>query len=454
VAQERTFDVAELIEGKTLNWPQISVALWLCTLMVLEGYDMQTLSFAAPAILREWHVSRADFGFVLSAHLVGYLFGALTLSLLGDRIGRKMVILAGATIFGIFTFGAGFAASPTQLYLWRFCAGFGLGGAIPTGIALAAEYMPARIRATTIGLMFVGYNVGAGLGGFIAAWTVVDFGWPSVFFIGGLAAIPMLIGLAIAVPESIRFLVVRGGAPERVDAIARWLRPGEGNGATRRYVVNEERRNNSPKSLFIDRRAAITILLWLSFIMSFLGHYVITAWMPTVLTDDGLSIAEANMAMGSFQFGGAIGSFLIAFLLDRVGIKIVAITFLITVPIVIALGVHSAYPLLIVNMILGGIAVLGGQIGLNALSGTLYPTYMRATGAGWGLGIGRFGSIMGPIIAGQLIGLGVARPMLLLITSIPFFFCALALFALNAAKNAQDGRQPLSGVAKAGEFAH
>ena len=338
--------------------------------------------------------------------------------------------------------------------MWRFCAGFGLGGAIPTGIALAAEYMPARIRATTIGLMFVGYNVGAGLGGFIAAWTVVDFGWPSVFFIGGLAAVPMLIGLVFALPESIRFLVVRGIAPERVDAIARWLRPEADYSAPRRYVVNEERRTNSPATLFTDGRAAITILLWLSFIMSFLGHYVITAWMPTVLTDDGLSIAEANRAMGSFQFGGAIGSFLIAFLLDRIGIKIVAITFVVTVPIVIALGVHSAYPLLIVNMILGGIAVLGGQIGLNALSGTLYPTYMRATGAGWGLGIGRFGSIMGPIIAGQLIGLGIARPMLLLITSIPFFFCALALFALNAAKNAQDGRSPLPHPAKAGEFAH
>ncbi len=88
MAQERTFDVADLIENRKLGWPQILVALWLCTLMVLEGYDMQTLSFAAPAILREWHVSRADFGFVLSAHLFGYFFGALSLSLLGDRIGR------------------------------------------------------------------------------------------------------------------------------------------------------------------------------------------------------------------------------------------------------------------------------------------------------------------------------------------------------------------------------
>ncbi len=136
------------------------------------------------------------------------------------------------------------------------------------------------------------------------------------------------------------------------------------------------------------------------------------------------------------------------------GIKVVAITFLIAVPVVAALGLHTDYLILIVLMIVGGIAVLGGQIGLNALSGTLYPTYMRATGAGWGLGVGRVGSIVGPVTAGVLIDAGVTRPSLLFLTAIPFFFCGLALFALNAAKNAQNGREPIPGVAKAGEFAH
>jgi AAHS family 4-hydroxybenzoate transporter-like MFS transporter len=160
--------------------------------------------------------------------------------------------------------------------------------------------------------------------------------------------------------------------------------------------------------------------------------------------------------MGFFQFGGAVGSFLIAFLLDRVGIKIVTITFLIAVPVVAALGLHTDYTILIANMIVGGIAVLGGQIGLNALSGTIYPTFMRATGAGWGLGVGRVGSIIGPVVAGVLIGAGVARPTLLFLTAIPFFFCALALFALTIAKRNQDERSgtPAPTLGKAGGFAH
>ncbi len=446
MAQERTLDVPDLIEGKKLGSAQISVALLLCTLMVLEGYDMQALSFAAPAILRQWQVSRADFGFVLSAHLFGYFFGALLLSFFGDRIGRKNIIVAGAVIFGAFTFGAGFATSPQELWMWR----------IPTGIALAAEYMPKRMRATAIGCMFVGYNIGAGLGGFISALTIQDFGWPSVFFIGGLAAVPMFLALAVALPESVRFLVVRGGETAKIAAIARKLRPEEDFSSVTRYVISEEKRTNSPASLFTDGRSAMTLLLWLAFIMSFLGHYVITAWMPTVLADDGYSIPEANAAMGFFQFGGAVGSFLIAFLLDRVGIRIITITFLIAVPVVAALGLHTDYTILIVNMIVGGIAVLGGQIGLNALSGTIYPTFMRATGAGWGLGVGRVGSIIGPIVAGVLIGAGVARPTLLYLTAIPFFFCALALFALAIAKRSQDERTsaPVPALEKAGGFAH
>src|SRR5258705_8937961 len=139
MAQERTLDVADLIEGKKLGSAQISVALLLCTLMVLEGYDMQALSFAAPAILREWQVSRADFGFVLSAHLFGYFFGALILSFFGDRIGRKNIIVAGAVIFGAFTFGAGFATSPQELWMWRFWGRVLLGGGFPPGASFLPE---------------------------------------------------------------------------------------------------------------------------------------------------------------------------------------------------------------------------------------------------------------------------------------------------------------------------
>jgi AAHS family 4-hydroxybenzoate transporter-like MFS transporter len=177
--------------------------------------------------------------------------------------------------------------------------------------------------------------------------------------------------------------------------------------------------------------------------------------MPTVLSDDGFSVAQANSAMGMFQLGGAIGSFLIAFLLDKIGIRVVALTFLVTAPIVAALSLHTAYGILMPHLLIAGLGVLGGQIGLNALSGTIYPTYMRAMGAGWGLGIGRIGSLAGPILGGYLLAMGIPRPTLLLLDSIPFLFAAIALYAMYAAKRARD--ESMHGdmaLAKGGEFAH
>jgi AAHS family 4-hydroxybenzoate transporter-like MFS transporter len=455
MAQARTLDVAELIEGRKLGRAQVSVALLLCTLMALEGYDMQTLAMSAPAILREWGVSRAEFGWVLSAHLFGYLIGAMVLTFCGDRLGRKNIILAGVVIFSLFTFMAGFSSSQMEMFGWRFGAGVGLGGAIPTGIALAAEYMPHKIRATTIGFMFVAYNIGSASGGFISAYTIEAFGWPSVFFIGGVAAIPMLLVLALWLPESIRFLVVRGRDHERVAAIARKVRPEEDFSTVSRFVISEESRINTATSLLTEGRATVTILLWAAFILSFTGHYVITAWMPTVLSDDGFTIGEATAALGTFQLGGAIGSFIVAVALDRLGIKVVAWTFLFSVPVTIALGLESTYGLLLVMMLIGGIGVLGGQIGLNALCGTIYPTYMRAMGAGWALGLGRIGAIAGPAIAGYLLAMGLDRPVLLSLAAIPFFFCALSLFALAVAKRSQDQREGVQAAAlKASGFAH
>jgi AAHS family 4-hydroxybenzoate transporter-like MFS transporter len=142
-------------------------------------------------------------------------------------------------------------------------------------------------------------------------------------------------------------------------------------------------------------------------------------------------------------------------LLDRIGIKAVALTFLITTPIVAALSLHASYGVLLPHMLLAGVGVLGGQIGLNALAGTIYPTYMRAMGAGWGLGIGRVGSLAGPILGGYLLSMGIPRPTLLLLDAIPFFFCALALYAMYIAKRARDGRSEGDvSLAKAGGFAH
>ena len=235
----QTVEIDALIENRRLSGLQYAVIIWMCVFMVLEGYDMQVIGFAAPAILREWHVSKAAFGPVISANVVGYMLGSMLLGTIGDELGRKRVIIGGALIFALFTLAAAFSSSLDELLALRALAGIGLGGAVPTGIALVAEYTPHKMRATMIALMYVGYTLGASMGGFAAALTIPVYGWPAVFVIGGVAPLPLCLLLLYALPESIRFLALKGDKGAQVAAIANRLRPDMEFSGTTRFVATD-----------------------------------------------------------------------------------------------------------------------------------------------------------------------------------------------------------------------
>src|SRR5262245_20751200 len=187
-------DVGKLIEEQKFGRFQAWLMFWICAFMFIEGYDMQVIGYAAPAIIEAWHSGKAEFGVVFGAGLGGFMFGATLLGNLGDKVGRKRMIIAGALLFGLFTLACAFADGLNTLLVFRVIAGVGLGGLIPNAIALMAEYSPSRVRATRVGLMFVGYTAGSALGGFIAAQLIPAYGWPSVFILGGVA--PIILAIA------------------------------------------------------------------------------------------------------------------------------------------------------------------------------------------------------------------------------------------------------------------
>jgi AAHS family 4-hydroxybenzoate transporter-like MFS transporter len=430
---ERSVDVAQLIDDGKLGRLQITIVIWLSALMVLEGFDMQAMAFAAPAIIKEWGAGRAAFGPVLSASLLGYMVGALALGAVGDVLGRKMIIVAGAVIFGLFSLVTVFAASLPALMVLRFGAGIGLGASVPAGVALASEYVPLKMRSTAVGIIYVGYTLGAGLGGFLVAWTIPAYGWHSVFYIGGV--LPLLVGggLVLVLPESVRFLVLRKNDPRRVAAILRRLRPDRIFAEGTQFVVHEEtRQHSSVVSLFSDNRAVMTLLLWFAFIFGFVGHHFLTGWLPTVISDAGFSVSQAVIAAGLYQIGGTIGSYAIGLAMDRWGKGVVALTYALAVPFVVALGVTSSITLIYCAVFIAGIFIPGGgNVGLIATAGMLYPTTMRSTGTGWAMGVGRIGSIMGPVIGGILLTAGLSQMLLFMLAAIPLLSASTAIFALT-----------------------
>src|SRR5205814_8373737 len=160
--------------------------------------------------------------------------------------------------------------------------------------------------------------------------------------------------------------------------------------------------------------------------------HFLTSWLPTVMAENGVPLAHAIIATALFQGGGAVGSLVVGRLLDRIGTLGIVAAFLVAVPGVAAFGhIGTDEALLMTLVAIAGICIIGGQVGINALAGTLYPTYMRSTGTGWAFGVGRVGSILGPVIGGQLLAFGLPLGALFATASAPILVSAGALFFLG-----------------------
>ncbi len=242
----KQIDVAALIESQKASWFRVGIVFMTCAIMLMEGYDIQVLAYAAPSIIKAWKINPAYFGPIFGFSLFGYMLGATVFSNFADRIGRKKIILSGILVFGLFNFATAYVNSLNPLLILRFIAGLGLGASIPSTIALTVEYFPARARATMIGVLFTGYTVGATVGSFIAAYIIPKFGWQSVFYIGGVVPMLLSAGLSFTLPESVRFLALARNQRQQVASILTKLSPDLVVEPSTQFVVREENRARPP----------------------------------------------------------------------------------------------------------------------------------------------------------------------------------------------------------------
>src|SRR3954467_12675821 len=209
-------DVAGFIDRQPVGGFQIKLLLTCAAVLFLDGFDTQAIGYVAPALAKEWGLSKAALGPVFSAGLFGLMIGALLFGPLADRIGRKKIIIFSTLAFGIGTLATAFIGDVNTLLAIRFLTGLGLGGAMPNAIAMTSEFSPHRRRATMVMVMFCGFSIGAALGGLLAAALIPQFGWRSVFLVGGIAPLLLVPILALRLPESVRFLALTGTANARV----------------------------------------------------------------------------------------------------------------------------------------------------------------------------------------------------------------------------------------------
>ena len=344
--------------------------------MFTEGFDAQFMGSVVPGIADDWGVARGTMWPTLSAGLVGLMLGAFFIAPLADNFGRRRLIIYSVAAFGTVTIAAVVAQSITEMVIFRFLIGLGLGGAMANTTALTAEFSPPHRRAFYVAMMFCSFSLGASFGGFISAALMPVYGWESIFLVCGIMAVVLLPFLILLLPES---------------------------------LVKEDAKLTIPfGKLFADGRSRFTVLIWIIFFANLMELYIITSWLPTTLNDKGMDLVWANIAVAMLQLGGIAGAFALAPLVDRYGPRLVLPAAFATAAVSVAtLGLSGTSVALTVIAAIGvGMGTVGAQNCNNGIAAKFYPTEIRATGVGWALAVGRIGSIIGPAVGGLLIATG------------------------------------------------
>lgn len=427
LAEARSFD--SLLDGRRIASLQVFIIVICAIVSMVDGFDTQSIALAAPTIAKDFGVAASSFGPIFGIGLFGGLVGAIIGGLLGDRFGRKPVLIASIAVVAIGSLITPFTTAATALFFVRFMTGLGLGGALPGVISLTGEYAPLRRRAATVALMFCGFPLGAVVGGLASSVLIPKFGWHSVFWVGGIVPVILIPIVALAVPESVRFLAKRTDKSGLTRVLARMkLDP---TLAPTVAPAPDEARAPLP-SLFTQGRAVGTVMLWIILLLSLLMTYFLTNWIPIIATQNGLVARVAILGAVMLNLGSIIGSIVLGRFVRKRPAATIVVGYVVGAIAVVAIGqaAHSA-PGLLITCFLAGFFGIGAQLCTVGLCATFYSDALRATGVGSAVGVARLGAILGPVVGGILLAGGVATPLIFVIIGIVSLVAGLAMLIMG-----------------------
>jgi AAHS family 4-hydroxybenzoate transporter-like MFS transporter len=434
------FDVSEFLDRPRFSGYRILIFA-LCTLvMTVDGYDVFVVGYLAPALAQDFGVPFSAVTSIFVFQTIGLGLGAYAVSPFADRFGRRNIILICTALLGLLTLAGTLAASVGELAVLRFVASFFFGAVVPNLVAVTSEYCSQRSRPTLVIILFIGYTVGAGGGGSIASALAAQFGWKAAFWMGGLTPLFIAALLYVLLPESIRFMVLKGDRNGEVAARLRRIDPTLDLSGTHGFTIREEKSGAMPvAALFRHGRAPTTLLLWLSYAMNLFVLTFIASWMPTFLrVFAGVDLKQAGAIAALFSLGGIVSPLILAYFIDRHGAtRALAANYVAAGVSIILIGLASAdATLAAIGVFSTGLFVIGGQGGINALASMVYPTEMRATGVGWALGAGRVASVFGPMAGGAMLAGRWSAASIFATVSMPVFIAALATICVRFTRRA------------------
>ncbi|KFX63952.1 4-hydroxybenzoate transporter [Burkholderia sp. K24] len=400
---QKQYFISELIDREPLTSIQWRVFLFCFLVLTCDGFDTQALAFTGPTVIQTFDLGARGLAPILTAGIIGMVIGSMILGFLGDKIGRRPIVLFAITIFGCASLATAFVGTPAQMLVFRFVAGLGMGGATPVILAITAEYCSASRRGMVMTAVSMGLPAGAIVGGLIASKMLPLIGWRGIFVVGGILPAILLVLLVFALPESIYYLAREKStrSREKINRIINHISK-EKIPTDAAYVLPERDLKTSVSSLFRDGLGRNTVAIWLVYLCDWVAWFMILSWLPTVLKASGLTASQAPMGTVVINAVAIVGCVLISIMLPKVNARGLLIGLF-----VIGIGASaglaksgSEWTLIFVLIGLAGIGIGCQQIILNYLVAETYPTALRATAAGWAIASGRSGAILGSASGG------------------------------------------------------
>lgn len=404
-------DIIEKLNQSPMSRTQIVGVALTTTISALDGYDVLAISFAAPGLLADWGISKAELGLAMSSGLVGMAAGSFLLAPLGDRFGRRAIALICLALMAVGMFLSAWSGSASELAFWRALTGIGIGAMAATIVPLAAEYANGRSRRSVMALMSVGYPVGGSIGGVGAALLLRQFDWPSVFILGGILTMLMFVPVALWLRDPPQSLIARRppDALQRLNAYL--LRCGQQPVSALPEAPDNRMKRAPYVMIFSVAQRRQTMIITVSNLLFMMSVYYILSWMPQLVADAGHSASFATTVSSASSACGMISCVIAGLIVRKLPLNVLAAILLSGLGVsVMAFGFAGRDPmLLLVLACVLGIFLYSGVWSLYSAIVDSFASDIRTTGVGFVLGVGRASGAIAPALAGVLFTIGAGR---------------------------------------------
>jgi AAHS family 4-hydroxybenzoate transporter-like MFS transporter len=429
-----TIDIAELVANAKLGKQHLAILVLSAMMLFIDGFDMSTAGVAAPSLLRAFHGEKSAMGVIFGASYFGILVGCWIFGYAGDRWGRKAGSIWSCILYAVPSLLITQASSLDQILYLRFLVGIGLGGVMPTTLALLAESAPKRYRASFAMTALFGFPAGGAVVGQVGAHFIPSLGWPVVFYTAGIGGLALSVLLVFLLPESLQFLALHKPDAPALRRRAQSLAPERVFAPDTRFFVKREAK---PKGLMIaelfkgEHRVA-TVLLWTAYFVEGLTYITLANWMAVVLQDIGLSQFTALSTVSYASAGGILVSLCLMRPLDKIGPTASVVTAVVAIAAIVTLGTPGVPQLVVIAAaIIAHSFCSGTHTSLNGTVALFYPTRIRSNGIGWASALGRVSSIIGPIIVGDMFSAHIPLQIVLYALTLPYFVLIVASIMLG-----------------------